>query len=141
MIKALTVIGHGTNLLPHYLNHYIGYVDEINIIVYSSELYPNLDNEVREIIKKYNGVKIVKIVRDRIFDWNKVTSLYNLISSKSPNDWFVIADIDEFHLYSDNIRDITSRCDENGYQLVRGGFIDRIGNDGEFVELQDEISI
>lgn len=141
MIKALTVIGHGTNLLPHYLDHYINYVDEINIIVYSSDLYPNLDNEVREVIKKYSGVKIVKIVRDRIFDWDKVTSLYNLISSKSPNDWFVIADIDEFHLYNRNIRDIVSNCEDNGYQIVRGGFIDRIGIGGEFSELQSDISI
>jgi hypothetical protein len=141
MIRALTVIGHGTNLLPHYINHYINHVDEINIVVYCSELFPNLESEIREIIKKYNGVKIIKIVRDRIFDWSKVTSLYNLVTNKSPNDWFVISDIDEFHLYSNNLRDIISRCEDNGYQLVRGGFIDRIGPDGEFSELQDEISI
>jgi hypothetical protein len=141
MIRALTVIGHGTNLLPHYINHYINHVDEINIVVYCSELFPNLESEIREIIKKFNGVKIIKIVRDRVFDWNKVTSLYNLVTNKSPNDWFVISDIDEFHLYSNNLRDIILRCEDNGYQLVRGGFIDRIGPDGEFSELQSDTSI
>ena len=29
MIRLVTVIGHGTNLLPHFINHYKKYVDEI----------------------------------------------------------------------------------------------------------------
>ena len=37
MIRLLTVVGHGLELLPHFIQHYKNDVDEINIIVYSNE--------------------------------------------------------------------------------------------------------
>jgi hypothetical protein len=142
MIRLVTVIGHGTNLLPHFIKHYQTYVDEINIIIYETELFRTIRNEVSEIIKDYDNVNIVRVHKDRIFDWERVTMLYNYVTSKQPNDWWVVADIDEFHLYkNDDLKSIIARCDKNGHILVRGGFIDRIGNDGEFVDLQLDTSI
>ncbi len=142
MIRLLSVIGHGTELIPHFVNHYSKYVDEIQFVVYQSAIHPSLINDVKEKIKDYNNVKVVKTVEDRIFDWNKVTALYNLIKSKKPNDWWVIADIDEFHLYpNDDLYDLIQDCEKNGWDIVRGGFIDRIGPDGEFSELNDDVEI
>lgn len=142
MIRLVSVIGHGKELIPHFINHYSSYVDEIQFVIYETELYNNLTNEVTELIKGNEKVKIVKTIKDRIFDWEKVTQLYNFIKSKSPNDWWVVADIDEFHLYpNDNLKQIINDCDLNGWDLVRGGFIDRIGRDGEFPELVEEVSI
>ena len=79
MIRLLSVIGHGTELIPHFVNHYSKYVDEIQFVVYQSAIHPSLINDVKEKIKDYSNVKVVKTVEDRIFDWNKVTVLYNLI--------------------------------------------------------------
>ena len=142
MIRLLTVIGHGVELLPHFIKHYITQVDEINIIVYVSELHPTLANDVDKIIKNYNNVKIVRVHEDRVFDWDRVTMLYNYITNKEPNDWWVISDIDEFHLYpNDNLKELIEDCEVNNCDIVRGGFIDRIGENGEFVELQKNISI
>jgi hypothetical protein len=142
MIRLLSVIGHGTELIPHFVNHYSKYVDEIQFVVYQSAIHPSLINDVKEKIKDYSNVKVVKTVEDRIFDWNKVTALYNLIKSKKPNDWWVIADIDEFHLYpNDDLYDLIQDCEKNGWDIVRGGFIDRIGPDGEFSELNDDVEI
>lgn len=136
MIRLLTVIGHGKELVPHFIEHYSNYVDEIQFVIYETELYNNLTKEVSELIKGNEKVKIVKTIKDRIFDWERVTQLYNFIKSQKPNDWWVIADIDEFHLYpNDNLRIMISNCNEFGYQLVRGGFIDRIGEDGSFPEI------
>jgi hypothetical protein len=142
MIKSLTVIGHGTNLLPHFINHYSNYVDEIQLVVYESNVNPNLGKEVYEITENYPNVKILKIVRDRVFDWQKVTTLYNMYKAKNPNDWWVIADIDEFHLYPyDDIKQTIRDCDENGWEIVRGGFIDRIGPNGNFPTIESDTSI
>ena len=142
MVRLITVIGHGTNLLPHFIKHYRRYVDEINIAIYETEMYPTIESEVSEIIKDYGNVKIVKIIKDRVFDWEKITGLYNFIKMKHPNDWWVVADIDEFQLYpDDDINKVLYDCDENGWEIVRGGFIDRIGCGGEFVEIKDNISI
>jgi hypothetical protein len=56
--------------------------------------------------------------------------------------WFVIADIDEFHLYpEDSLDKLINDCEENNWDIVRGGFIDRIGRGGEFTEINDNLSI
>jgi hypothetical protein len=137
MIRLVTVIGHGSNLIPHFINHYETKVDEINMVVYVSDVNPNLEEEVYEKVNNHPKVKIVSVVKDRIFDWNRVTELYNQTKMRYPNDWWVVADIDEFHVYLNPVKFIVDDCEKNGYELVRGGFIDRIGPDGEFVELED----
>lgn len=142
MIRLLSVVGHGTNILPHFLTHYSIYVDEIQLVVYESDIHKNLFDEVTKITKNFPKAKVVKKIYDRVFDWEKVTSLYNFIKNSKPNDWWVIADVDEFHLYpNDNLKQLIYECDENGWELVRGGFIDRIGPSGEFSELKEETNI
>lgn len=142
MIRLVSVIGHGKELVPHFIKHYSNYVDEIQLVIYETELYNNLTNEVSELIKGNEKVKIVKTIKDRIFDWEKVTQLYNFIKSKSPNDWWVVADVDEFHLYPYNdLKKLIQTCNEYGWDIVRGGFIDRVGRGGEFPELIDDVSI
>ncbi len=142
MIRALSVIGHGINLIPHYIKHYTKYVDEIQFVVYQSPVHPTLAEDVQKIVKDYDNVKIVKTIEDRSFDWEKVTQLYNFIKYKNSNDWWVISDIDEFHLYpNDDLKKLISNCNEYGWDLVRGGFIDRIGPDGEFSKLTSDKNI
>jgi hypothetical protein len=142
MIRLITVIGHGTNLIKHHIEHYSKYVDEINYVVYDTDERPRLHEEVQDIICEHVNVNLVRIEYNRIFDWDKVTELYNYVTNKHPNDWWVIADIDEFHIYpKNNLRELISDCDSNGWEIVRGGFIDRIGGGGEFVELNDNGTI
>lgn len=138
MIRLVSVIGHGTELIPHFIRHYQKFVDRIQFVVYESNVYPDLKKEVSEIIKDYENVTIEHTEHHRIFDWERVTELYNKVKFKNPNDWYVVADIDEFHLYGNsNLSVITSDCEEHGWDLVRGGFLDRVGNDGVFKELND----
>lgn len=142
MIKLLTVIGHGTELLPHFIEHYQKQVDEILIAVYETDLHPSLNDEVSEIIKNYDNVNITITIKERLYDWEKVTQLYNFVKMKSQSDWFVISDIDEFHLYPNNsLRQLVNDCEKNNWDIVRGGFIDRIGRGGEFTELKSNESI
>jgi len=58
-----------------------------------------------------------------------------------PNDWWIIADDDEFHIYSKDLNKIISDCEYNGWDIVRGGFIDRIGIDGMFPVINQEHDI
>jgi hypothetical protein len=142
MIKLLTVIGHGVSLLPHFIKHYQNQVDEINIAVYETDLHPTLGDEISELIKDYDNVNISIVIKERLYDWEKVTQLYNFIKMKNQGEWFVIADIDEFHLYpNNNLRELISDCEKNNWDIVRGGFIDRIGRGGEFTELTNEQSL
>lgn len=142
MIRLVTVIGHGIELLPHFINHYQKYVNEIQIVCYNSKLHPNISSDVKAIISKYKNVKIVKELYHRIFDWEMVTNLYNEVKLTHTDDWWVVADVDEFHLYpNDNLQKVIYDCEYNGWDIVRGGFIDRIGKGGTFPHINDYESI
>ena len=142
MIRLLTVIADGIELLPHFIKHYQQYVDEINIAVYETDEHPLLGNEISELIGNDENIKIVKVIKNKAYDVDKATLLYNFIKSQKPNDWWVIANVNEFHLYPhDNLRYMVDNCEENGYQLVRGGVIDRIRPDNQFPEITKDQSI
>ena len=136
MIRLVTVTGSRTTTLKHMLNHYKNMVDEMHIVVYDWQEKSNL-SEVQTIVSQFPNAKIVKVVVEEKYNWEKVTKLYNEIKSQHPNDWWVISDDDEFHVYSDSIKGIICDCEINGWDMVRGGFVDRIGVDGEMVELLD----
>jgi len=136
MIRLVTVTGSRTTTLKHMLNHYKDMVDEMHIVVYDWEEKSNL-LEVQNIVSEFRNAKIVKTVIEEKYNWEKVTQLYNEVKSSHPNDWWVISDDDEFHSYSYSLKSIIGACDMNGWDIVRGGFVDRIGLGGEMVELLD----
>jgi hypothetical protein len=140
MIRLVTVTGSRTNTLYHLLKHYTHLVDEMCVVVYEWE-GTNTYNDVSDIVSKFANANIVKTVIEEKYNWEKVTQLYNEIKSAHPNDWWVISDDDEFHLYSKPLSEIIAECNKNGWELVRGGFIDRIGKDGQFSEINQTDNI
>ena len=118
-LNLVTVVGHNTTLLPHMINHYKDIVDEII----------NL------------GIKPHKIVTEPKFNWERVTELYNEVKQTKPNEWWVVSDDDEFHVYPKPIREMISECEENGWEFITGGFLDRIGERGEFPLVTKETNI
>ena len=139
MIRLVCVLGHNHEILPHFIEHYSKYVDELNFVIYESEASPRILSRSKPIIAQYDNCKIVKVVRDRVYDWEKVTILYNMIKSKKKNDWWVVADIDEFHLYPNNdLNGLISDCENNLWNIVRGGFVDRIGPNGTMPKIKHD---
>lgn len=126
-INLVTVVGHNTTMLKHMLNHYKDMVDEIYVVVYRQH---ELDGILEDIIKL--GIKPYKIVTEPKFNWERVTELYNEVKQTKPNEWWVVSDDDEFHVYPKPIREIISDCEENGWEFITGGFLDRIGENGNF---------
>lgn len=138
--RLVTVTGSRTNTLKHFLKYYENLVDEIYIVVYEWKGYSTF-NEVKKITKEFPNVKIIdRVVADK-YNWETVTKLYNRIKMLHPNDWWIVADDDEFHIYSKPLNQIILDCERNGWQMVRGGFVDRIGLDGQFSELKDNTDI
>ena len=58
-----------------------------------------------------------------------------------PNDWWIVSDDDEFHIYSKPLQEIILDCERNGWELVRGGFIDRVGQTGDFSKINKKENI
>jgi hypothetical protein len=140
MIRLATVIGSRTNILWHFLTYYSDIVDEICVGVYDWNDRV-LFEEVTEIVKQFPKAKIVLRHTAEKYNWETVTNMYNEIKNQHPEDWWIVADDDEFHEYSDPLEYIIHDCEENGWDLVRGGFIDRIGTGGTFPEIQPEKDI
>jgi hypothetical protein len=139
-IRLVTVTGSRTTTLPHMLSHYTDIVDEIYVVVYEWENFSTYDS-VQEIVSYFPNAKIVKREVKEKFNWEYVTQLYNETKLMHPDDWWVVSDDDEFHVYSKDLKEIIKDCETNGWELVRGGFIDRIGPDGTFPEIKNNIDI
>jgi len=139
-IRLVTVTGSRTNTLFHMLSHYAEIVDEIFVVVYEWENFSTYDS-VQEIVSKFPNAKIVRREIGEKFNWEYVTQLYNETKMLYPNDWWIVADDDELHVYSKELEDIIEDCETNGWELVRGGFIDRIGIGGTFPEINDNEDI
>ena len=140
MIRLVTVTGSRTNTLYHMLKHYTHLVDEMCVVVYEWEGVSTYD-AVFDIVSQFSNAKIVRRAIGEKYNWEFVTKLYNEEKSKHPNDWWIISDDDEFHLYSKPLSEIIADCNTNGWELVRGGFIDRIGEDGKFSEINQTDNI
>jgi hypothetical protein len=139
-IRLVTVTGSRTNTLWHMLSHYAEIVDEIFVVVYEWENFSTYDS-VKEIVSKFANAKIVRREVKEKYNWEYVTQLYNETKLMYPEDWWIVSDDDEFHVYSKELSEIINDCEENGWELVRGGFIDRIGIDGTFPEINNEEDI
>jgi hypothetical protein len=140
MIRLATVVGSRTNILPHFLEYYSSIVDEIHIGVYEWE-GRDIYSEIEAIVAQFPKARIVDRTINTKYNWNAVTTTYNVIKSSHPNDWWVVADDDEFHMYSKDLKEIIDECNNNGWELVRGGFVDRVGPDGTFPEINNEDDI
>ena len=135
MIRLVTVTGSRTTTLPYMIQHYIDMVDEIHIVAYdtNNKQYEN----VQKICKQFGNKIILHRHNDtQEYNWETVTMLYNAIKGLYPDDWWIVSDDDEFQVYPKSIKEMIADCEKNGWQIVRGGFIDRVGEDGEFKEIK-----
>ena len=133
-LNLVTVCGHNTTMLRHMLNHYKDFVDEIYVVVYLSSDKDRVLSEVTEITKELN-IDIHKTTIEEPFNWERVTELYNETKLLKPDDWWIVADDDEFHIYPKPINELIEDCDENGYKFITGAFLDRIGENGKFPKI------
>jgi hypothetical protein len=134
-MNLVTVCGHNTTMLRHMLNHYKDLVDEIYVVVYLSSDKDRVLSEVTEITKELN-IDIHKTTVEEPFNWERVTELYNETKLLKPDDWWIVADDDELHVYPKPINELIEDCEENGYKFITGAFLDRIGENGRFPKIQ-----
>lgn len=136
MLNLVTVVGSNTHMLPHMLEYYKPMVDKIYIVVYRQSENDNILKEVLEC-----GIEPYLVVTEPKYNWDRVTELYNQVKSTKPNDWWIIADDDEFHAYSYDLEEIIKDCETQDCSFVTGGFLDRIGPDGTFPTVTRDTNI
>ena len=97
-------------------------------------------SEVKQITKDLN-IDIHKTTVEEPFNWERVTELYNETKLLKPNDWWIVSDDDELHLYPKPLNQLIEDCEENGHKFITGAFLDRIGVDGIFPTISDDSDI
>lgn len=127
MPNLVTVVGENTHILPHMLKHYEGKVDSIYVVVYRQNDNDRILEEIEEL-----GITPYWVVTEPKYNWDRVTYIYNTVKLLKPNDWWIVSDDDELQVYPYGIEDIIQECENKNYTFVTGGFIDRVGANGEF---------
>ena len=133
-INLITVIGYNLELTPQFLKHYENMVDNTYVIVYTTK-----DNKKSTLEKLEElDIKVYDCIVDESFNWYQVTKIYNKVKQTKPNDWWVVADNDEFQVYPESIETIINKCETNGYEFVTGGFLDRVSVDGSLLKIEHD---
>ena len=137
-LNLVTVVGHNATVLPHMIDYYKDMVDDIHVVVHRED---PMDGILERVINL--GIKPTLVVTEpkSQFNWVRVTELYHQVRMMKPDEWWIVSDDDEMHVYPKPIRELIDECDEYGYNFITGGFLDRIGKDGTFPVITDNSDI
>jgi hypothetical protein len=133
-IHLVTLVGSHVKQLPYMLDHYrkIG-VKSFIVNVHAHSPDDPVLSEARQIVGDF-GCEIANVI---VESWSAAVhqGAYHRFRSGEASDWFLIADQDEFQVYPGDLFNIIEECEREGYEYIRGCFIDRIAADGSFPEL------
>ena len=119
--------------LPQMLEHYreLG-IESFFVNVHLAHERDPVREQIEAVTRRF-GCGIASVSAG---DWQQLLlPLYARQREQYPGDWFVLADVDEFHKYPVDLRATIEECDRKGYDYIRGCFIDRIARDGRFPPL------
>jgi hypothetical protein len=139
-VHLITVIGSHLDLLPHMLSHYKAagidsLIVNLQIEHYSDPLYAEAVDVCREFHATLYSVYIGPWLQ------HVNTFLFSQARETYPNDWFVLADLDEFQVYPQEIPKFLETVDHEGFSYVEGCVIDRLAADGGFPAVSKDVSI
>jgi Glycosyl transferase family 2 len=128
-LHLVTVIGAYVEILPHMLRHYrrMG-IESFIINVHLQHPADPILNQVVSITEDF-GCQISSVTVGRWSD-EMNSELYASSRALNPNDWYIIADLDEFQVYPKSIHSIIEECEKKGYDYIEGYVVDRIAADG-----------
>lgn len=128
--------------LPQFLKHYSR--QGVHHFEVSVQFEPNVEvdlhrrylEEARAAARCVDGVHVRSLVCE--FDAMTVRHHHDQIQSRISETcrWIVWADIDEFQVYSAKLDDLVRQWEDEGANLCRGLFVDRIARDGILSEFE-----
>lgn len=129
-LRLCTVLGENLNFLTEYVQHYkkIG-VSDFHFIVHA----PKQDEAFYLKAKQYLHQLGIKNVSRYDGVWNGLicTNLLNSLKKRYPDDWFIVADQDEFQIYKDNIFEIIKVAEQKNQTFISGILLDRVSLNGK----------
>jgi hypothetical protein len=135
-VHLVTVVGSDVKLLPHMLRHYrrMG-IESFIVNLHLEESHDPVRRQVERITQEF-GCDISNVI---IGKWsNRVNRQLYSQSRTRANDWYILADLDEFHRYPGNLGTIIDGCNKKGRDFIEGCVIDRISSDGGFPKIASD---
>lgn len=128
-IRFVSVVGADTGLLESAIMHYRGLGVESFHIAQHVESFDDPEFQRAQGVVGRHGLSFVAVHRG---PWDEDLNAYLIRAQmrRHPGDWWVVADLDEFHVYDRPLTEIISICETGGYDYVTGALLDRVAADG-----------
>jgi Glycosyl transferase family 2 len=129
-IHLATVVGRSVPVLRHMLHHYrsLG-VSSFYVNVLVQDDNDLIIRQVEEITKTVDWC----VTSVHVGDWQKTQrQIWRQTMDAHPEDWFILADQDEFQVYPCDLRQMIYDCEASGWDYITGCQIDRLDADGGF---------
>jgi hypothetical protein len=139
-VRLAAVVGGYVGALSHFINHYreLG-IGSFHIVLHAKSDSDPVLHQGQQLLSSL-GLKPERVV---IGPWHGSlnSEILSEIRRQRPQEWFVLADQDEFQLYSRPLSELIAICEEHSWELVEGCFLDRFSADGSLIEIQTATSI
>lgn len=137
MVHLISVLGGHSAVLKHFIGHYKNLGIQSFRFIGHTESRLNENQRAIEEIVAAEGLS-VDLWAYGPWDEDLNSRLYRSVMERSPNDWFVIADLDEFHVYPDHLSNLVRYAEQHGYDSIQGCFLDRLAESGSLAAVCDE---
>ena len=137
-IIATVTVFDTPDLLPFFCEHYVRLgVDKILVAARTSA-------DLSELVSRFGDKVIVRYFHKHMFyEHRKMYGEEQMLRDQKldPDDWVMHLDLDEFHQYPANLRDICAIADAQHIWAIRGTLLDRIRPDGVMVPIDPNTPI
>jgi hypothetical protein len=139
-IRFVSVVGSDTGLLDAAIAHYRGLGVESFHIIRHIESFADPEFQRAQDVLIRHGLAFAAVHQG---PWDEDLNAYLIRAQmrRHPGDWWVVADLDEFHVYDRPLTDIIAACEGGGHDYVMGALLDRVAADGTLPALNPATSI
>ncbi|MET8289499.1 hypothetical protein ABZV80_30310 [Streptomyces sp. NPDC005132] len=139
-IRFVSVVGADTGLLDAAITHYRTLGVQAFHIARHIESFDDPDYRRSQDVVTHHGLSFAAVHQG---PWDEDLNAYLIRAQmrRHPSDWWVVADLDEFHVYDRPLTNIIATCEASGYDHVKGALLDRIAADGSLPALQPDTPI
>ncbi|MGD0558517.1 MAG: glycosyltransferase family 2 protein [Streptosporangiaceae bacterium] len=139
-IRFVSVVGPDTGLLDAVIAHYRGLGVESFHLTRHIESFDDPEFQRAQDVLTRHGLAFAAVHQG---PWDEDLNAYLIRAQmrRHPSDWWVVADLDEFHVYERPLTDIIAACEAGGYDYVMGALLDRVAADGSLPALKPAASI
>jgi hypothetical protein len=139
-IRFVSVVGPDTGLLDAVIAHYRGLGVESFHLTRHIESFDDPEFQRAQDVLTRHGLAFAAVHPG---PWAEDLNAYLIRAQmrRHPSDWWVVADLDEFHVYERPLTDIIAACEAGGYDYVMGALLDRVAADGSLPALKPAASI